>query len=191
MENNETRRCLHTLAREAKHDRHALDRLLRHPELKHVIYKIANQMVGADEAEDVHQEVRFSISKSIKGWREKASITSWTGQITKNQCVQVLRKKAQERDILIHLSDQKESRQFEDASQLTVAMLRDHLLHILTDLGERCQKMLSLYYQQGLEKKEIMEEVTLGKSQFYEAWKNCEEAFMQKMTHFLRASRKI
>ncbi len=62
------------------------------------IYNIALRMLGNHEdADDLTQDVLIKIFKSLRNFREESSFSTWIYRITKNVCIDELRKRKKEK----------------------------------------------------------------------------------------------
>lgn len=173
------------LALKAKYgDQHALETLLVDPDLKNVIYGLANNMVGQENADDIYQEVCLRITQNLRTWQEKAKFTTWISKITINRCINFRNKREQEKKreeewTRIHTEDQRASQQ-----QLRDAVdqeRKEFIRQVLEEMGEPCKRIMTLYFFQGLRKKKIMEVVNVQKSAFHERWRKCYNTLWQKI----------
>lgn len=180
MGGDDQRNRLHELALQAKHgDNGALEALVIDPEVKDMIYGIANRMVGQTDAEDVYQEVCLRIAQKIHAWQELSKITTWIGRITSNCCIDMLYKTGQE------LKKQQQWAMMQDnENQHPPHQIRyifeqekmDIVQKALQEMGGRCQQILMLYFFERLDKQAIMDAVQLKKTAFYQAWNDCYNA---------------
>lgn len=170
-------------------DRTALEQLLEHQELKRVIYKIANARVGQTNADDVHQEVLMSIAQKIHTWHGEAEITTWVDRITRNACVDFLRRAKPNRLLLTETTPDKsvEPDQFRRAS---LREMREITGQILQKMEEQCQQLLSPYLVEGVDKREVMAMADLPRSTFHRKWKACYEGLVKKIQKFCAFSGK-
>ncbi len=73
-------------------DLESFERLIE--KYQHVAYNIAYRMVGNEEdAKDMTQEAFIKVFKSISGFREDSSFSTWLYRIVMNTCKDELRKK--------------------------------------------------------------------------------------------------
>lgn len=64
------------------------------------IYNICLRMIGnADDAYDLAQEVLIRIYKSINGFKEQSSLSTWVYRITTNVCLDEIRKRKLKRTV--------------------------------------------------------------------------------------------
>lgn len=176
--------ALGELAVQAKHgDRAALEQLLKHRELKRVIYKIANAKIGQTNADDVYQEVLISISQKIHTWQGEAEITTWVDRITRNACVDLLRRAKPNRLLLMGTTPENtvEPDQFHI---LSIQEMQKITRNMLRKMGGECRQLLNLYLVEGVDKKEIMAMVDLPRSTFHRKWKGCYEGLVKKIQNF-------
>jgi RNA polymerase sigma-70 factor (ECF subfamily) len=182
--------ALGELAVQAKHgDRAALDQLLGHQELKRVIYKIANAKVGQTNADDVYQEVLISISQKIHTWQGEAEITTWADRITRNACVDFLRRAKPNRLLLMETTPDN----MVEPDQLQTCSVQEMLeitQEMLLKMGSECQKLLNPFLIEGVEKKKIMAMVELPRATFHRKWKGCYEVLVKKIQNFCNFSGK-
>jgi RNA polymerase sigma factor (sigma-70 family) len=185
MNKSEEHTQLDALARKAKHgDPQALERLLCDKNIKKVIYRIANEHVGPENADAVYHEVRVRIFKSNHGWQEKAMITTWVGKITKNLCIDFLNKKNRERILITNVSHDALQGTV-DANQFNTIAAKE-LLTIITEdffpnMKGRCQQLLELLVFEELEKEEVEKIVNLKRSSLNEQWRKCRELLLKKI----------
>jgi RNA polymerase sigma-70 factor (ECF subfamily) len=180
-ENTSKNRTLYELALNAKQgDKDALEKLLVNREIKGVIYKIANEKVGHANADDVYQEVLACISQKICTWQGQAEITTWINRITRNTCVDFLRK-AKPNWITVTEKTLEDSVEPEQFRKISARQILEITHSILQEMGEECRRLIGLYIIDGLEKQEIMEIVKLPKSTFYRKWKGCYTTLIQKI----------
>lgn len=175
---------LRKLALKAKHgEKDALEQLLCDQEIKSVIYKIANEKVGPANAEDIYQDVLLCISQKLHTWQGHAEITSWIHRITRNACIDFLRKT---KPNWITITDEilENSAEPEQFRRISARQMIEITQTILQDMGEECKQLIGLYIVEGLEKKEIMEVVKLPKSTFHRKWKRCYDTLIQKVQKF-------
>ena len=81
------------LIRKAKNgDIHAFENLIENHRKR--VYNIAFKMLhNQEDAYDITQEVFIRVFKSMKEFREEASFSTWIYRITKNACLDELRKR--------------------------------------------------------------------------------------------------
>jgi RNA polymerase sigma factor (sigma-70 family) len=161
----------------------ALEKLLVDQEIKKVIYKIANEKVGQVNAEDVYQEVLACISQKIHTWQGHAEITTWTGRITRNICIDFLRK-TKPNWLMITDTTPEESVEPEQLQRTSAREMIEIAERTLLNMGKECQQLLRSYIVEGLEKKEIMGIVKLPKSTFHRRWKMCYNTLIEKIQQF-------
>ncbi len=184
MDGKETRTILYELAKKAKDgDSNALEQLLGHQELKLLIYKIANDKVGYDHADDVYQEVLLAIAQKLHSWREQADITTWVARITRNACVDFYRKLKPKQLIVTdtlpeHLVEPEQYTSYFTAEMVKIAH------NAIEQMGEECRRLLTLYLQ-GKTKVEILACVRLPRATFYRRWKGCYETLEDTIRDFL------
>lgn len=82
------------------------------------IYNICLRMIGnADDAYDLAQEVLIRIYKSINGFKEQSSLSTWVYRITTNVCLDEIRKRKLKRTVSldqdIRLDDSEIKREIE------------------------------------------------------------------------------
>lgn len=175
---------LQKLALKAKHgDKEALEELLGDQEIKNVIYKIANEKVGQANAEDIYQDVLLCISQKLHTWQGHAEITTWIHRITRNACIDFLRK-TKPNWITITDKTPEDSAEPEQFRRISARQMLEITQTILQNMGAECRRLIGLYIIEGLEKKEIMEVVKLPKSTFHRKWKICYDTLIQKVQKF-------
>lgn len=174
------------LARNAKHgDTQALDALLCDIQIKKVIYKIANELVGPEQADRAYHEVRVRIAKFIQGWQERAAITTWVGSITRNVCKDFLLPPQRQRLIITNVLFTDTLAGSTPADQVTIiasAELLDLVRNeFLPTMSGRCRQMLQPLIFEGLDKDDIRSISDLKRSFFNQKWRECCEALLQKI----------
>ncbi len=86
------------------------------------VYNIALRMLGnPEDANDVTQEVFLRVFKSMRGFKEQSSFSTWIYRITKNVCLDEIRKKKKNNlvyiDKEIEYGDGQVKMQLEDESE--------------------------------------------------------------------------
>lgn len=80
------------LARAARGERDALDRVLRGEEAR--IYAICRRMTGHDaDARDATQEAMLAICRGLPGFDRRSSFRTWVYRVTTNACLDELRRR--------------------------------------------------------------------------------------------------
>lgn len=177
------------LALDAKHgNTQALETLLCDVQVKKVIYKIANELVEPEQADKAYHEVRIRIAKFIKGWQERAAITTWIGTITRNVCKDFLLPTQRERLMITNIVFTDTLAGSTPAAQVTTiafAELLDMIRYeFLPFMPGRCREMLEPLVFEGLDKDEIRSRIDLKRSFFNQKWRECCEALLQKIQEF-------
>ena len=73
------------------------------------VYNIALKMLGnAEDASDAAQEALIKVYKSIAGFKEESSLSTWIYRIATNVCLDELRKKKKSNVVSIHTNLQTE-----------------------------------------------------------------------------------
>lgn len=188
MKTDVRRDYLTELALAAKHgDPQALDALLCDPQVKKLIYKIANRMVRHEQADRAYHEVRVRIAKFIKGWQGRAAITTWIGAITRNVCKDL---RPTQREYLtitnVMFTDTLTGSTPADqvttiASEELLDMIRSEFLPAMPG---RCQEMLEPLIFEGMDKDDIRNMIELQRSFFNQKWRECCETLLQKIQKF-------
>jgi len=176
---------LHELAIRAKSgDASAMEQLLRHADIKNVIYHTANQKVGAANADDVYQQVCEIIWKKLDTWQEQSKISSWVKRVTFNACMDFLRKTKPYALFFTETlpSNPQEPEQHAYILDQEKAAL---LARALESLGQRCRQLLTLFLIEGRQKNAIMQAVQLKKSAFHDAFNACCHKLEKKIRKFL------
>lgn len=129
------------------------------------IFNIALRMVGNyDDASDLAQEVLIRIYKSIGGFKEQSSFSTWVYRITTNVCLDDIRKKKNKKvislDEEIKLDDGEMPRQLEsdDAGPLELAErkeLKKAVSRAINSLSEEHRLVVVLRDIQGFSYEEI------------------------------------
>ena len=148
-----------------------------------MIYKTANEKVGAANADDVYQLVCELIWKKLETWQEQAKITTWVKRVTSNACIDFLRKAKAHTLIFtdtLPVTSQEPEQQIYILDQEQDALIAK----ALQTIGDRCQQILSLFLK-GRKRKTMMQAVQLKKTAFHEEFKLCCQVFEQKIRRML------
>jgi len=176
---------LHELAIRAKSgDASAMEQLLRHTDIKKVIYHTAHGKVGAANADDVYQLVCELIWKKLDTWQEQSKISSWVKRVTFNACMDFLRKTKPHALIFtetLPINPQEPEQHAYLLDREKTALLA----RALEAMGQRCQQILTLFLIEGRRKNAIMQAVQLKKSAFHEVFSACCRKLEQKIRKFL------
>jgi len=125
------------LARARNGDISAFESLIEGYQKK--VFNIALRMIGDyEDANDLAQEVFIRIYKSIKGFKEQSSFSTWVYRITTNVCLDELRKRKNKNvvslDDDIKFDDSEMKRQVEDVKPTPEAVVeRDETRRIVSD----------------------------------------------------------
>jgi RNA polymerase sigma factor (sigma-70 family) len=151
-----------------------------------VIYTIANQEVGVQNADDVYQEVRLRIAQYISAWRGEGELLNWIKGITRNVCIDFHRTT---KPNWLFVTDTFTESQIEpDQFRRISARETLKIAHTtLQDLKEECQRFLRMHLLEGIPKKEIMAEVNLPRNTFYTRWNKCYYAWMRAIQKILQS----
>ncbi len=170
---------IHELAAAAKDgDKRALETLLVHKEIKHLIYKVANEIAGYTNAEDIYQQVCLHVWEKIATWQGRAEITTWIASITRNTCINFLRRTKSNLTIVTDSPPEShmEPEQIRKVSHKMMLEMAQEALHILQ---EECQRFMKLHLLEGLETKEIIKICSLPRTTFYRKWNQCYNGFIK------------
>jgi RNA polymerase sigma-70 factor (ECF subfamily) len=129
------------------------------------IFNLAFRMIGNyDDAGDLAQEALIRVYKSIAGFKEQSSFSTWIYRITTNVCLDEIRKRKNKKvlslDEEIHVEDGEMQRQIESDDPLPEEVFeREELRQIVGDaiasLPEEQRTVLTLRDLQGLSYEEI------------------------------------
>lgn len=138
------------------------------------VYNIALRMLGnKEDASDIAQEVFIKIYKSIAGFKEEASLSTWIYRIATNVCLDELRKRKKTKvisiDSTIQLEDSEVSMQMPDERPqpdelLTQKELKQEVQKAINDLKEEHKTVIILRDINGYSYEEIAKilDCTLG-----------------------------
>ncbi len=171
---------LHELALRAKSgDEQAVNDLLVDSEIRKLIYMIVNEKGFASaDADDIYQDVLLKIVQKIASWQGRCEVLSWIGRITRNTCIDVLRKNKS--NWIIVTDSLPESQSASDHLQeISARQMLDVTVTALDTLPEECRQFMRLHFWEGLTKSELMERVNLTKTTFYRRWKSCYQTWMR------------
>lgn len=152
------------LIRKAKNgDIHAFENLIENHRKR--VYNIAFKMLhNQEDAYDITQEVFIRVFKSMKGFREEASFSTWIYRITKNACLDELRKRKNKATVSmdedLETEDGTIKRQVEDCSPGPDALyesmeLRDIVRTAIELLSDEHKFVIILRDLQGFSYEEI------------------------------------
>ncbi len=169
------------LALSAKYgDQQTLEQLLVYHEIRSVIYKIAANMVGAAEADDVYQDVCLKITQNIHTWQGTNKVTTWVGSITRNVCIDHLRKLKLHR---IFVTDTPPDSSV--APDQIRSYARQEMLEIartaIQRLTQGCLDLMGPFVLQALERYEIKAMLDMPKSTFHRHWNGCYEELQKEV----------
>ncbi|HTY60423.1 MAG TPA: RNA polymerase sigma factor [Bacteroidota bacterium] len=122
------------------------------------IYTHAHAMLGSrEEAEEAVQDVFLRIYRSIGGFRGEAKISTWIWRITTNVC---LSRRESRRQVVTTSLDAAGSSEIRDHNpdpeiSFIVSEERGRLGRMIASLPDREAAVLTLYYLEGKEYKEI------------------------------------
>ncbi len=123
--------------------REAFDRLL--PEFQNKVFRLAYAMLGeAAAAEDMAQDVFVRIWKALPGYRGQSSLSTWIYAITRNACLSALRKAGVRREVSMEKPGV--ARDVEERGLVTKSGASIDVLRYLSQLPEKHQQVLRLYY---------------------------------------------
>jgi RNA polymerase sigma-70 factor (ECF subfamily) len=152
------------LIRKAKNgDIHAFENLIENHRKR--VYNIAFKMLhNQEDAYDITQEVFIRVFKSMKEFREEASFSTWIYRITKNACLDELRKRKNKATVSmdedLETEDGTIKRQVEDCSPGPDALyesmeLRDIVRTAIGHLSDEHKFVIILRDLQGFSYEEI------------------------------------
>ena len=152
------------LIRKAKNgDIHAFENLIENHRKR--VYNIAFKMLhNQEDAYDITQEVFIRVFKSMKEFREEASFSTWIYRITKNACLDELRKRKNKATVSmdedLETEDGTIKRQVEDCSPGPDALyesmeLRDIVRTAIELLSDEHKFVIILRDLQGFSYEEI------------------------------------
>jgi RNA polymerase sigma-70 factor (ECF subfamily) len=138
-----------------KGDKRALEVLIKRY-LK-AIYNFAYKYVGKEEAEDVTQEVFLKMWRNLKKFKKGKSFKSWLFKVAKNTCFDFLRKK--KRDLALNLENLDILADFAPSliEEVEKENWAEKIKKEIEKLPLKMQKVLNLYYNFGLNFREISE----------------------------------
>ncbi len=182
------REQIQILARQAKQgDSEALERLLVEPYIRNIICKIAREIVGEANQEDIYQDMRVIIYESLPKWQETAHVIHWISTITKNTCFTFLRKTKPDRFVSIEENPPPESSSPCDQLLTVTVQEKEQILHeALQEMGEDCRQMLTLHLVEKMPKREIRKLVPFGKTKFHRNWNRCCEILTKKIQRMMQ-----
>ncbi len=127
---------------------------------KSEIYWIALRMVGAEDAEDITQEVFLRAYQAMPLFRGEASLRTWLSKIAYNLCISFIRRKGRRgehvsldelsNEHIFHLLPKKEI-------NIAEGLVSGVIEKAMARLPARYRAILTLYYTEGLRYHEIAE----------------------------------
>jgi len=136
----EIRACL-----DQKRYREAFDRLL--PEFQNKVFRLAYAMLGeTGAAEDMAQDVFVRIWKALPGYRGQSSLSTWIYAITRNACLSALRKTGVKREVSMEEPGIVRAAEETGLAAGGGARASIDVLRFLSQLPEKHQQVLRLYY---------------------------------------------
>jgi RNA polymerase sigma-70 factor, ECF subfamily len=131
-------------------ERGAFDELVKHWQQRYFLYAY-NRLKDREAARDVTQECLLSISRSLNKLADPAAFPKWSFRILERRCIDWLRKKIREREVIQEQTEIPDLAAFDNTeSQLSVEAL-------LNKLDSRLAVILRLYYLETLSVEEIAE----------------------------------
>jgi RNA polymerase sigma-70 factor (ECF subfamily) len=153
------------LERSKKGDIEAFEKLIEDYQTK--VFNIAFRMIGNyDDASDLAQEVFLRVYKSLKGFKEQSSFSTWIYSITKNVCLDEIRRRKNKNVVYldedIRLNDGDVARQLEsrdDTPEETAERneLRRQINDVINKLNDEHRMVIILRDIQGFSYEEIGE----------------------------------
>lgn len=136
----EIRACL-----DQKQYREAFDRLM--PEFQNKVFRLAYAMLGeAGLAEDMAQDVFVRIWRALPGYRGQSALSTWIYAITRNACLTALRKAGMKREVSMEEPDVAHAVEQAGVEVGGGAGAGIDVLRFLSQLPEKHQRVLRLYY---------------------------------------------
>ncbi len=164
-------------------DTQALDALLGDANLKHYVRRIAaKKQIRAEQFDDLYQRVLLKISRAIRNWQGTTHIRNYVYRITANCCYDMLRQRPQQFEFTNSID---ETHLSYPASQYTQAERGEQEARMrawLQEMGEPCERMMTLYLFDDWDRQEIRRHFSWQKTTFYTRFKRCALLLLQKIT---------
>ena len=113
------------------------------------------RLEDSEAAKDATQDCLLAMSKGLKGLKDPGAFPKWVFQILERRCVDALRRKIREREVLTNSDDPPDYGQEDNvANEVTVAQ-------ILKSFDPAIRLVLQLHYRDGFTVTEIAEIISI------------------------------
>ncbi len=150
------------------------------------VYTHAHRMLGSrEEAEEAAQDVFLRIHRSLGGFQGKARISTWVWRITTNVCL--TRREMQRKSVTASLDPDSAAELPDESpdpeSSFIVREESDRLGRVIASLPDREAAVITLYYLEGMDYKEIARVLDLPAGSIATALHRGRERLAGKLMH--------
>lgn len=142
------------------------------------IYRYLTRMVGAEEAEDLTQEVFIKVGKALNTYRKESQMSTWIYRIATNAAVDRMRNPSFRREVVekqpdscLNKANHTEVKENEAGLSCQSCLIEDQVVHkemsdcirgVIENLPDNYRAVVILSQLEGLQNKEIAEILDLS-----------------------------